>query len=52
MLFIDLYIFDHLFDYLIVCICLFALVLFQIMLISHYVQLYSIILEGNIICDI
>ena len=37
MLFIDLYIFEHLFDYLIVYICLFALVSFQIMLISHYI---------------
>ena len=35
---------DHLFDYLIVYICLFALILFQIMLIHHYVQLYLIIL--------
>ena len=39
--------FDHLFDYLIVYICLFALVLFQIVLISHYVQLYLNILGGK-----
>ena len=32
--------FDHLFDYLIVYICLFMLNLFQIMLKSHYVWLY------------
>ena len=30
--------FDHLFDYLIVYICLFALVLFKIMFIHHYVS--------------
>ena len=35
--------FDHLFDYLIVYIYLFVLVLFQIMLISHSVHLYLII---------
>ena len=32
--------FDHLFDYLIAYVCLFMLILFQIMLKSHYVQLY------------
>ena len=47
-----IHIFDHLFDYLIVYFCLFALVLFQIMLISHNVHLYSIIYGGNIIWDV
>ena len=42
-----MHIFDHLFDNLIVYFCLFALVLFPIMLISHYVHLYLIIYGGT-----
>ena len=47
-----IYIFDHLFDNLIVYLCLFALLLFEIMLISHYVCLYLIIYGENIIFDV
>ena len=48
----DLYISDHLFHNMIAYVCLFALVLFTIMLISHYVHLYLIIYVGNISFDL